>query len=212
MTTRSTYSAFLGCAALAFFFLSATAASAGNFTVSSPAVSGDHETGFDSGLVSAGRLEAMYAEKPGGPGNSRSFPITWSNVPPGTKALALVLDDPDARPLLASRGIKAPSFLHWDAADIDPSTGGLPDNASADAHSFVQGKNGGGKIGYRAPQPPADFPPNTGKRLIHIYRLTLYALSSPTGLSDGFSLDELHAAIKDKVLGVARLNISYSND
>jgi len=126
--------------------------------------------------------------------------------------LALVLDDPDARPILASRGIKASSFLHWIAADIDPSTGGLPANASVDAHAFVQGKNGGGKIGYRGPQPPADFPPNTGKRLIHIYRLTLYALSSPTGLADGFSLDELRAAIRGKVLGEARLNISYSND
>lgn len=212
MTTRSTSFAFLGLGALALFLFVATAASAGDFTVSSPAVSGDHETGFDSGLVSDGRLEVAYAEKPGGPGNSRSFSIIWNNVPPGTKSLALILDDPDARPILASRGIQAPSFLHWDAADIDPSTGGLPDNASREAHTFVQGKNGGGKIGYRGPQPPADFPLNTGKRLIHIYRLTLYALSSPTGLSDGFSLDDLRAAIKDKVLGEARLNISYSND
>ena len=190
----------------------ALAASAQAFTVASPAVSGASETGFDSGLVSAGRLDAQYAAKASGPGNSRSFPITWSNLPAGTKALALILDDPDARLVLASRGIKAPSFLHWTVTDIDPSLGGLPANASATMTTLIQGKNGSGQTGYRAPQPPADFPKNTGKRLIHIYRLALYALSSPTGLASGFSLEDLRKAIKDKTLGEARLNISYSND
>ncbi|MGA2762527.1 MAG: YbhB/YbcL family Raf kinase inhibitor-like protein [Spirochaetia bacterium] len=192
-------------------FAASTAGAAG-FTVSSPAVSGPPETGFDSGLTSAGRLDSVYAARSDGPANPRSFPFSWSNLPAGTKALALILDDPDARLILASRGIKAPSFLHWVAADIDPSLGGLPANASSEIHSFVQGKNGTGQIGYRGPQPPSDFPPNTGKRLIHVYRLALYALSSPTGLSEGFSLDDLRKAIKDTVVGEARLNISYSND
>ena len=113
---------------------------------------------------------------------------------------------------MASRGIKAPSFLHWIATDIDPTLGGLPANASVAMPSLVQGKNGTGQIGYRGPQPPADIPANTGKRLVHIYRLAVYALSSPTGLAKGFTLDELRRAIKDRVLGEARLNISYSND
>ncbi|HTP59394.1 MAG TPA: YbhB/YbcL family Raf kinase inhibitor-like protein, partial [Spirochaetia bacterium] len=181
----------------------ALAASAQAFTVTSPAVSGPSETGYDSGLVSAGRMDAQYAAKPGAPGNSPSFPISWSNVPPGTKVLALILDDPDARPLLASRGIKLPAFLHWTVTDIDPSRGGLPANASVDMTSLVQGKNGAGRSGYQAPQPPADVPKNTGKRLIHIYRLALYALSSPTGLPSGYSLEDLRKAIKDKVLGEA---------
>jgi len=185
---------------------------AAGFTVTSPAVSGPPETGFDSGLVSAGRLDVQYAAKAGGPSNPRSFPFSWSNVPEGTKALALILDDPDARLVLAARGIKAPAFLHWTATDIDPALGGLAANASAEMSSLVQGKNGAGQIGYRGPQPPADFPPNTGKRLIHVYRLALYALSSPTGLAKGYSLDELRKAIKDKVLAEARLSISYSND
>jgi Raf kinase inhibitor-like YbhB/YbcL family protein len=195
-----------------FILVAAATATAQAFTVTSPAVSGPSETGFDSGLVSAGRLDAQYAAKAGGPNNPRSFPFSWSNVPPGTKALALILDDPDARLVLAARGIKAPSFLHWTATDIDPSLGGLPANASVDMPSLVQGKNGAGQAGYRGPQPPADFPPNTGKRLIHVYRFALYALSSPTGLSNGYSLEELRKAMRDKVLGEARLNISYSND
>ncbi len=195
-----------------FLLIAASSAAAADFTVTSPAVSGSSETGFDSGLVSAGRLDATFAAKASGPSNPRSFPFQWSNVPPGTKALALILDDPDARLVLASRGINAPSFLHWTATDIDPALGGLAANASAEMSTLVQGKNGAGQIGYRGPQPPADFPKNTGKRLIHVYRLALYALSSPTGLSKGYGLDELRQAIKDKVLGVARLTISYSND
>jgi len=192
--------------------VAASSAGAADFTVTTPAIAGPPEIGFDSGLSSAGRLDAAYAAKADGPGNPTSFPFTWSNVPPGTKALALILDDPDARLVLASHGITAPSFLHWLATDIDPALGRLPANASAALPSLVQGKNGGGQIGYRGPQPPADFPPNTGKRLIHVYRLALYALSSPTGLPRGFTLEELRAAIKGKVLGEARLNISYSND
>ena len=197
---------------LIFLLFAASVAGAQSFSVTSPAVSRPSETGFDSGLVSVGRLDAQYAAKAGGPSNPRSFPFAWSSVPSGTKALALILDDPDARLVLASLGIKAPSFLHWTATDIDPRLGGLPASASVDMRSLVQGKNGAGQVGYRGPQPPADFPPNTGKRLIHIYRLALYALSSPTGLPKGYSLDQLRQAIKDKVLGEAHLNISYSND
>ncbi|HUI70266.1 MAG TPA: YbhB/YbcL family Raf kinase inhibitor-like protein [Spirochaetia bacterium] len=195
-----------------FLLVAASPLIAAGFTVTSPAVSGPSETGFDSGLISAGRLDAQYAAKAGGPSNPRSFPFSWSSVPAGTKALALILDDPDARLVLAARGVKLPAFLHWTVTDIDPSLGGLPANASADMASLVQGKNGTGQIGYRGPQPPADFPPNTGKKLIHVYRLALYALSAPTGLAKGYSLDELRKAIKDKVLAEARLNISYSND
>jgi len=201
-----------GLLALALAGAGAPAASAAGFTVTSSAISGPSETGFDSGLMSAGRLDAQYAAGGVGPGNPKSFPFSWSNVPARTRALALILDDPDARPILASRGIKAPSFLHWTAADIDPSLGGLPADASASSPSFVQGKNGAGQPGYRGPQPPADFPPNTGKRLVHIYRLALFALSSPTGLKDGFTLDELKSAMKGRILGQAELNISYSND
>jgi Raf kinase inhibitor-like YbhB/YbcL family protein len=182
----------------------------GAFALSTTAVEGAPETGFDSGLVSVGRLDAMYGAKPGGPANPRSFPFTWKNLPNGTRALAIVLDDPDARLVLAAFGRKGDFFLHWIAADIDPSLGGLPDNAAA-AMQITQGKNGAGNAAYTAPQPPADIPKETDKVRIHIYRLKVYALSAPTGLSSGFSLDELMGAIKDTTIGMAQLNLSYSN-
>ncbi len=180
------------------------------FALSTTAVQGPPETGFDSGLVSVGRLNAIYGARAGGPANPRSFPFTWKNVPPGTKAMAVILDDPDARLVLAAFGMSGDFFLHWAATDIDPSLGGLPDNAAA-VMPIVQGRNGTGNAVYTAPQPPADIPKDTDKVRIHIYRLKVYALSAPTGLKPGFSLDELRNAIKDRTVGMAQLNVSYSN-
>jgi len=180
------------------------------FALSTTAVQGAPETGFDSGLVSVGRLDAMYGAKAGGPPNPRSFPFTWKNLPAGTKALAVVLDDPDARLVLKAFGRTGDFFLHWIAADIDPTLGGLPDNAAA-TMMITQGKNGTGNAVYTAPQPPADIPKDTDKVRIHIYRLKVFALSSPTGLQSGFSLDDLMKAVKDRTLGMAHLNVSYSN-
>ena len=182
----------------------------GSFSLSTTAVQGGPETGFDSGLVSVGRLNPMYGAKAGGAANPRYFPFTWKNVPPGTTALAVVLDDPDARLVLAAFGMTGDFFLHWIAADIDPALGGLPDNAAA-TMPIVQGKNGTGSAVYTAPQPPADIPKDTDKVRIHIYRLKVYALSAKTGLEPGFSLDDLRNAIKDTTLGMAQLNVSYSN-
>ena len=181
-----------------------------SFALSTTAVQGAPETGFDSGLVSVGRLNAKYGAKAGAPPNPRSFPFTWKNLPSGTKALAVVLDDPDARLVLAAYKMTGDFFLHWIAADIDPSLGGLPDNAAA-TMKITQGKNGTGKAVYTAPQPPADIPKKTDKVRIHVYRLKVFALSAPTGLRSGFSLDDLMKAVKDKTLGMAELNVSYSN-
>jgi Raf kinase inhibitor-like YbhB/YbcL family protein len=182
----------------------------GSFALSTTAVQGPAETGFDSGLVSVGRLQEIYGARAGGPANPRSFPFTWKNVPAGTRALAVVLDDPDARLVLAAFGRTGDFFLHWVATDIDPSLGGLPDNAAA-TMKITQGKNGAGNVGYQAPQPPADIPKDTTKVRIHVYRLKVYALSAPTGLAPGFSLDDLMNAIKGTTLGMAQLNVSYSN-
>jgi Raf kinase inhibitor-like YbhB/YbcL family protein len=184
--------------------------SKGTFSLSTNAVQGPPETGFDSGLASVGRLKAAYGAKAAGPPNRRSFPFTWKNLPPGTRALAVVLDDPDARPVLAAFGRTGDFFLHWIATDINPSPGGLPDNAAA-TMKIAQGRNSAGYVGYQAPQPPADIPKDTTKVRIHVYRLKVYALSAPTGLAPGFSLDELMSAIKNITLGMAQLNVSYSN-
>ena len=80
-----------------------------------------------------------------------------------------------------------------------------------DMHTFVQGKNGSGTVGYTGPQPPTDIPKGAKKPLIHVYRLKVYALSDYTGLKDGFTLKDLKAAMQGKILGEGKLNFSFSN-
>ncbi len=51
-----------------------------------------------------------------------SPPLAWSGLPPGTKSLALIVDDPDAP------DPKAPkmTWVHWVLYDIPPTATGLP--------------------------------------------------------------------------------------
>ncbi|HEY1406384.1 MAG TPA: YbhB/YbcL family Raf kinase inhibitor-like protein, partial [Spirochaetota bacterium] len=177
------------------------------FTLMSPALSGKPEVGSFSKLTSEGRMDPVYAAGDKDPMNTKSFPFSWKNLPKGTVALALVFDDPDARPVMKIYKIPGQAYLHWTATDIDPALGALEENASA-SHSFAQGKNTSGTVGYVGPRPPSDIPPKTKKPIIHIYRLMVYALSAKTGLADGYTLPELDRAMKGKVLGKAKLFFS----
>ena len=49
-----------------------------------------------------------------------SPPLTWSNVPAGTREFALVLEDPDAG--------NPPPFVHWVIYNIPATAKGLPEN------------------------------------------------------------------------------------
>lgn len=138
-------------------------------------------------LTDAGLLRAEFGAPPGGNASVRSFPLTWTNLPAGTKALALTLLDRDYD-----------NFVHWLAADIDPATGGLKDNGSLDG-LFPQGVNDTGGYGYFGPLPPEK----------HVYVLTVYALSEPTGLEPRFLLEDLQEALKGRVLGTATLDLPY---
>ncbi|HZU24765.1 MAG TPA: YbhB/YbcL family Raf kinase inhibitor-like protein, partial [Bryobacteraceae bacterium] len=54
-------------------------------------------------------------------GDGISPPLAWSGVPPGTQALALIVDDPDA-----PSGV----FAHWVVFGISPTIDHLEENAS----------------------------------------------------------------------------------
>ena len=181
------------------------------FSLSSKAIKGKQEIGFDSGLKSMGKIDSIYAAKDKGDANLTSFPFSWKSIPKNTKFLALVFDDPDAKKIMEAYGMKGEAFIHWLVADINPSLKQLKANASLDKHDFIQGKNGMGTIGYIGPQPPSDFPADAIKPIIHVYRLTVYALSDSTGLKDGFTFDELQNAMKDKILGQSQIFMSYNN-
>jgi Raf kinase inhibitor-like YbhB/YbcL family protein len=109
--------------------------------------------------------------------------LSWSGVPPGSKSLVLVVEDPDAPSGL---------FLHWAAYDIPPGTNGLPAGygRSRPASGFREARNDFGTQGYGGPCPPRGGG-------THHYAFRLLAISRP-------SLDLAPTASDADVLRVAQ--------
>ena len=59
-------------------------------------------------------------------GSDRSPALEWSGVPPGTKTLALIVDDPDAPDLKAPQR----TWVHWVVYNLPATASGLPAGAS----------------------------------------------------------------------------------
>jgi Raf kinase inhibitor-like YbhB/YbcL family protein len=128
-------------------------------------------------------------------GRDRSPPLTWDEVPDGTKAFALVCDDPDA-----PRG----TWVHWVLYDLPADCRALPEGVptTADlAGGGRQGKNDFGRLGYGGPSPPRGKP--------HRYFFRLYALDAPVGLAAGASRQDLDRAVQGHVLAEAALMGTY---
>ena len=122
-------------------------------------------------------------------GEDVSPPLRWSNVPEGTRSLALVVDDPDA-----PGGV----FTHWVAWGLDPAAERLDEGEPAPR----EGGNDFGTRGYRGPCPP----PGHGR---HRYVLRLYALDAEPELAAGAAKAELEQAIAGHVLTTAELVGTY---
>src|SRR5450830_2070687 len=56
-----------------------------------------------------------------------SPPLTWIDLPPGTKSLALIVDDPDAPDPAAPKM----TWVHWVLYDLPASATGLPEAVAA---------------------------------------------------------------------------------
>ncbi|HLZ09917.1 MAG TPA: YbhB/YbcL family Raf kinase inhibitor-like protein [Chloroflexota bacterium] len=119
-------------------------------------------------------------------GQNISPALAWSGVPSGTKSLALILFDPDAR--------QGQGWTHWVAYGIDPARGSLPEGVK---DGVTQGKTGFPTPGYGGPCPPVGDPP-------HHYVFTLYALDlAPSALQAGLDRDGLLNATKGHSIGTA---------
>ena len=128
-------------------------------------------------------------------GLNKSPPLKWNEPPGGTKALALVCEDPDA-----PKG----TFTHWVAFNIPPESRELGEGMPSEqklANGTVQGKNDMGQVGYAGPAPPRGKP--------HHYQFELFALDTSLGLQPGISAKDLKAAISGHVLAEGRLTGSY---
>ena len=138
----------------------------------------------DSEAFISGMLAARYTCH----GAKINPPLNWSGAPPGTKSLALIVDDSSA-PITP--------FIYWLVFNINPGAtdiqeGSLPTGAR-------QAKNSAGTATYDAPCP-------TGHR--HSYRFTVYALRTTLNLTNGASLQSVVTAIAAATIGRGRIVVT----
>ena len=98
-------------------------------------------------------------------GKNFSPPLFWSNLPPATKSLALIVDDPDAPDPAAPKR----TWVHWVLYNIPPGASGLPEGAKALPTGALSGVSDFKRTGYGGPCPPV------GR---HRYFHKLYALDT----------------------------------
>jgi len=134
-----------------------------------------------SPMVEQGAISAQYTCH----GAGKSPPILWSVMPPGTKAIALVVDDA-AAPITPR--------VYWIVFNISPDAidlqaGALPTGAR-------QARNSIGQASYDPPCP-------VGGR--HQYRFTIYALDAMLAQPNGAPLRAAWSAIARNAIARGRL-------
>jgi Raf kinase inhibitor-like YbhB/YbcL family protein len=119
--------------------------------------------------------------------------LSWGGVPEGTVEVVIALVDDSA----VSNG---EPFVHWVIGGLNPdeialAEGDVPDGA-------VQALNFFGDVGYGGPCPPPGD-------AAHVYRLTAYALNSPSQVADGTRATEFLTAIAPLTLRSTDLSGTY---
>ncbi|MCX8016122.1 MAG: YbhB/YbcL family Raf kinase inhibitor-like protein [Patescibacteria group bacterium] len=118
-------------------------------------------------------------------GENINPPLYFEEIPPETKSLVLIVDDPDA---------PMGNFLHWLVFNIPAETKLIEENSvPVDAKL---GKNDFGKLSYGGPCPPYG---------IHRYYFRLFALDTTLDLPEGVSREEVLAAIRNHILAESYL-------
>jgi len=135
-------------------------------------------------------------------GQGKSPKISWTQVPAGTQAFALLLHDPE--PVLNKDPLQ--DVTHWVVYDIPGTATGLPAGLPAgdQPDGTKQGMGITGQQAYFGPGPPAGHGP-------HHYTFELWALDAKLGLPGGASRDAVMAAMKGHVLAKGYLQAAFEN-
>ena len=133
-----------------------------------------------------------------GEGEDISPPLSWTHVPDGTGAFAIICHDPDA-PLVTGQGTVG--FVHWVLYNIPATITSLAEGSD----HYTQGKNDFGGQGYGGPMPPNGH----GQ---HNYYFWVLALRESTDLDSGLTMGELLAQIEPQLIGMNRLIGCYQRD
>jgi len=121
--------------------------------------------------------------------------IRWDGAPAGTRAVAVVAEDPDAP--------RDTPFTHWLLYNVPGNMNEVPAALPQDPHlpqlsGAAQGRASNGTIGYFGPHPPKDDGP-------HHYHFEVFCLDSPLPLGPGASRDEVMNAMAGHVLAKGEL-------
>ncbi len=131
-------------------------------------------------------------------GEDLSPRLEWTEPPAGTKAFALIVDDPDA---------PVGDWVHWVVVDLPATSRALPEgvaraNDVRGVEPARQGRNDFGRLGWGGPCPPP------GKA--HRYFFKLYALDAPLGLAAGATKAEVEKRLAGHVLAKAEMFGTYA--
>jgi hypothetical protein len=132
-----------------------------------------------------------------GEGDDVSPPLSWTNVPEGTRSFALICHDPDA-PLITPG---AYGFVHWVLYNIPASVTQLAEGEP----NYTSGANNFGRDGYGGPMPPEGHG-------THHYFFWIMALDVESDLASGLSMAQLLEKVEPHVIGMNRLVGTYSRD
>ena len=115
-------------------------------------------------------------------GEDISPPLVITNIPAGTKTLALIVDDPDA---------PMGTWIHWVVFNIAPKSE-IPENSVPG----LQGINDFRRKDYGGPCPPSGT---------HRYFHKVYALDTVLLLKEGITKRQLEVAMEGHILAQAEL-------
>ncbi len=176
---------------LGFIFLIAVA-----FLFPIKNISGEGAMEISSFAFKDGEKIPIKYVMPGAGGKNISLPLSWKNIPTGTKSFTLSMVDP--HPV-------AQNWVHWLVINIPSNVTSIEEGASRNKMPLgsLEMKNSFGDIGYGGPQPPK----GTGD---HPYVITMYALNvEKLNLGTNTTLSAFKKAVEGKVLGSATITGKY---
>ncbi len=141
-------------------------------------------------IIPDGPIAALHSEYADGV----SPALSWTPMA-GAKSYALIVEDPDAKPLTP--------FVHWLAWNIPGALSSLPEGLQeqerlTEPDGLLQGRTSRGSVGYYGPRPPVGDPP-------HHYHFQIFALDTLLNVPPGADRDTLLAAMRGHVIGQGRL-------
>ncbi len=140
-------------------------------------------------------------------GANRSPELSWGDVPPGTKELAVMCEDKDT-----FEPNQVP-FLQWVVHSIPPTARGLPEGipnvplitAPEDIRGAVQARTAFDVSGYRGPQPLVG-------EGAHRYRFVIYAIDTELSLPPNVFANAVLSVIGTHIIGEGEIAATYERN